>query len=103
MATNFDIGIFIVTDRHTLKRQIGNGGQSLRQFSIGHALGFFGFLQIIFQTGNFIHQALRFGVIALPFGLADFLGGLIAARLQVLRFSNGSAALIVQHQHVSRA
>ena len=80
-AAQFNITRFIGTDGHIGQRQIGDGSKRISQFGIGAALNLFSLLQGVFQSGDFIHQTLGFGLIALPFGLADFLGGFIALGL----------------------
>jgi len=92
----------LVADRDIGSRHIGDGGEQRAQLIVEPLLVGLALLDGGFQRGDLIHEAFRGGFILAGLGLADLLGGGVAAGLSLLQFLNRAAALLVQAQNSSQ-
>ena len=70
-----------------------------RRALVGLALRRLALLDHVLEARHLLHQGLGRRLVLARLGLADLLGGGVAARLRLLQFLNRGAALLVQAQN----
>ncbi len=90
------VGLLVGPDGHVVERQVGDFGERLlqrlarlllRRLRLGHG---------VLQRRDLGHQRLGARLVLLRLGLADLLGGGVAAGLHVLQRGDGGAARLVE-------
>ena len=94
-----DISACIGAIRHIVERHVGNLRQLLVQLGAERLLLFFqSRASVDLELGHFGHQLVGLALVFGFLGVADFLGGGIAARLRLLEFGDGRPPLFIERQ-----
>ena len=96
----FDIGFGIGTDRHVGGRRIGNRREQVLVFFLDLALVGFALLDLGLEARHLLLEGIGARRIFRGHGLADLLGGGVAARLRLLQLLNRAAPFLVQAQNL---
>lgn len=97
-----NLGTLAYGDRDTVEGKIGKHGQRIVQRTVKLALFFFSTLQEDLDFGDFGLQTVGRGLVLGAHGLADLLGGGIAAFLRVLQLGDMLTTLLVQLDQAGR-
>src|SRR5262245_33098019 len=97
-AVPLDISTLVVAVGHIVGRQVGKLGKPFLQAGFRLLGCRFERRDAVLQLGDLGHQLVGARVVLLGFGLADLLGGGVAARLRLLQLGNGATAALVAAQ-----
>ena len=97
-----DIAARIGAVRHVVERRVRNLRQLLVELGGERFLLLFHRRQRCLELGHFGHQLVGPGLVLGLFGVADFLGRRIAARLCLLEFGDGRPPLFVERHQLFR-
>ncbi len=97
-AAHLDIVMLVRAGRHVAGGEVGDGGELGIEHGAPGALLLLQRGHVLLQGGNFGLQRLGRGAVLLRHGLADQLGGLVAAALHLLQAGGEGAPLLVHGQ-----
>ena len=90
------VGAGVRPDRHVGCGRVGNGGEQRSKLVVEPLLARLARLDRVLEACDLVHEALRRRLVLLRLGVADLLGGGVAARLRLLQFLNRRAAFLVE-------
>ena len=91
-----DIAVLVGAVRHLIERQVRNLREFFLQFLFDLLHRRFKLGKLCLEFANLGHQRICARIVLVLLGVADFLGGRVAARLRLLRCQDGRAALLVE-------
>ena len=96
-----DIGARVRSDRHIAARNVGDARKQIVKLLVGLALPRLAVLNDGFEARHLLFQSFGARFVFGLLGLADLLGGSVAACLRLLQLLNRRAALLVEAQNLS--